>query len=73
MAATTGGIDAVDERAWRNARRGAISLWAAWTIIAIALATDAGLWSLLLTLPAGFGVALGAMWLGERSPHLRRD
>ena len=60
---------AIDEDAWRAARRVALVLLATWTGAAIALAIRAGLWTLLLTTPLGLAVALGAIWLGERAPR----
>ena len=62
---------AIDEDAWRAARRVALILLATWTAAAIALAVRAGLWTLLLTTPLGLSVALGAFWLGERAPRRR--
>ena len=62
---------AIDEDAWRVARRVALVLLATWTGAAIALAIRAGLWTLVLTTPLGLAVALGAIWLGERAPRRR--
>lgn len=62
---------AIDEDAWRAARRVALVLLATWTGAAVAVAIRAGLWTLLLTTPLGLAVALGAIWLGERAPRRR--
>lgn len=62
---------AIDEDAWRAARRVAVVLLVTWTGAAIALAARAGLWTLLLTTPLGLLAALGAIWLGERVSQRR--
>ena len=63
---------AIDEDAWRAARRIALVLLATWTAASVAVATRAGVWTLVLTAPLGLLVALGAVWLGERAPRRHR-
>ena len=63
---------AIDEDAWRAARRVALILLATWTAASVAVATREGVWTLFLTTPLGLLVALGAVWLGERAPRRHR-